>query len=83
MEHQKKAEKFPEEFLKSRLFSSPKLKTIAGKIANMVVLVIGYDVEVQDKGGKEKNFKDILYREYEVQENGHALKLVKENNLNI
>ncbi len=83
MNHQKKAENYPEEFLRSRLFSSPTLERIAGKIAHMEVLVIGYDVEVQETGGKENYFKDILYREYEVQKNGNPLKLVKENKLNI
>ena len=49
----------------------------------MGVLVIGYDVNAQETGGKEKYFKDILYREYEVQENGNPVKLVKENKLKI
>ena len=45
--------------------------------------MIGYDANAQKTGGKEKYFKDILYREYEVQKNGNPVKLVKENKLDI
>lgn len=83
LKHQKKAENYPEEFLRSRLFSSPKLQRIEGKIVQMDVLVIGYEVEIQETRGM--HFKDILYKEYEVKdkENGNPIKLLKENKLNI
>lgn len=61
--------------MKSQVFKSPVFRSIEGKIASMHVLVLGYDLEVEEKKGKvPKHFKDILHLPFEVDQNGDNYK---------
>lgn len=70
IEHEAKGRVYPQEFLKNKLFQSPFLKKIPGKMEEMHVLVIGYELDGQTTVREEKkHFMNIFHIYYQIKEN--------------